>query len=334
MRPRTLPSRSTELPVLVFLLSLLSLGSAAPVRGSTLVELSSSNVAFSLAGTKLNFGSTGLTTLCSNQLYFIKEIGETPLYDVFPSDAKTRFGRTRILIAIYQMTNPGSGCPYGVERQPSTGFRFLATGSAPWVAWNDTVLYKDTLQTGSLGIRHMKNIQARWVWSAYDSTRSWVRWTDTLDQASGTGHPLLTLTRSARIDSIVPVSAPPGAGLRRIALQIQFDSSGSWSMSFDGHPVTTAPAGEFPAGTNLRLDPRFRSSSTDPFLCRIWSGGRVMDSVFVRPAPPVGVPPRSYRPRPPATGRSFDAEGRTLAPATRTDLAPTYLIPTPGDPGD
>lgn len=301
-----------------------------------MVAMTSWNLPFTLAGRTLNLVSTGTLGNCSNQLVSIRELQETTRYDAFPSDSRAQFLQVRTPIAIHQMNQNQlhTGCPYGVERRPSTGFRFLSTGAAPWVAWNDTILAQDTLQTGSGWVRQLKNIRIHWVWSAYDSARPWVRWTDTLDQASGMGTPLLTLTRSVRIDSIVPTRAQSGEGSRRIALRIQFDSARSWPMSFDGSPATTVPPGMFPAGANLRLDTRIVSSGPDPFLCRIWSGGRVMDSVMVRPAPPVGVTPRQSRPRTNATGRSFDAEGRTLPSTNRSVLNPTFRNPVPRDPAD
>lgn len=272
---------------------------------------------------------------CADGYWWIREVSlGAPGYSAFPGDDTRTFDANRDNPIRFTASNRrlgGGTCPYGVERRPSSGFRFLGNSDRPWVAWNDSVWFRDTV---SQGYREMTELKVRWLWSAYDSTRPWVRWTDTLDEASGSGAPLLTLTKAIRIDSIVPVAAPPGTGARRIGLQIQFDSSRFESMSYDGGPSTTAPAGVFPAGTNFRLDTRVRSSSSTPFLCRIWSGGSVMDSVIVRPAPPSSVSPRLYRPRTVTTGRSFDAEGRTLSPATGTSIAPIFRIPAHRGPRD
>lgn len=318
--------------MLALALTMLSLAPSAPVRGSTMIELNGTAGTFFLAGRSLNFNAFSTLGSCANQLFQITSLQNSPSYDVFPSDSRIQFQGTTYPISIHLSNQGLSGaCPYGVERRPTTGFRFLARGPDPWVAWNDTVLSQDTLQSGSGWVRQLRNIRIHWVWSAYDSTHPWVRWTDTLDQASGSGAPLLTMTKSVRVDSIVPASAPSVSGARRIALQVQYDSARSWSMSFDGVPSTTAPAGAFPAGTNLRLDSRVSSSGPDPFLCRIWSGGRVLDSVMVRPAPPVGISARPHRHRTFATGRSFDAEGRTLPPTNRSDIVPNYRNPAPRD---
>lgn len=177
--------------MLAMILSILPLASAAPVRGSTMVALPLGNVSFTLGGTTLNLVSTGTLGNCSNQLVSIREVQETTRYDAFPSDSRAQFLQVRTPIAIHQMNQNQlhTGCPYGVERRPSTGFRFLSNSASPWVAWNDTILAKDTLQTGSGWVRQLKDIRIHWVWSAYDSTRPWVRWTDTLDQAPAWGLP-------------------------------------------------------------------------------------------------------------------------------------------------
>jgi len=313
------------IPMLALLATMLV--SAVPYRGTTTIDTIPSSKLLSMRGVSLHQNMVGTLGSCSNEYWWIDEVyrGDSTSYTRFPGDDPRAFQNSKgrqILLHESDYGLNGASCPYGVVRTPSTGFRFLALGASPWVAWNDTVSYTDT---SFMGYRlRMKDIRIRWVWSTYDSTRPWVRWADTLDATDGPGAPLLTLTRAVPIDSIVPDAPKDPAETRRLALYIEVDSVRTWTMGYDLAPLRTGPAGAIPSGSNLRLDLRTRSASGSAFLCRVWSGGMVVDSFFLRNPTPVGISQRIVHAKFLRPRGVFDAEGRPGDQAPRSPFAPRF----------
>lgn len=332
---------------LVLLLS----ASVPASRGVVLVPHSTSERSTVVVGTDtlhLNFSAT--LGSCAYTEHHVEEFRlpfDTSLVDPFPGDATKPSGRgfARIDWSNWSAISPGATCLTRVVQDPG-GLRFRFRKSGDVLVLMDTVFFRiaDTHSVAGYPYRLVTGVQSRWSHAPYEAKQKWVRWVDTLDFISGktfahANHPLITLTDSMPIDSIVP-ALPRVKRDWNLHIDAVERSGKAWTFETHGWPGPPSPGNR---GAGVRLPPgttfRFQEYSEEGAeanpegkrirVLHIWSKGKVIDSLFARPTGIIVE--KVLRKRAPVptspVARSFDALGRRDPGAPPTTSGPS-LFPT------
>jgi len=262
---------------------------AAPVRGGGLLPITLGKETILVLGKDtLHTRSVATTGACTETSHRFEEWGQAET-KVFPGDTLYS-SKPRIIVADFvdigwkswSTWAPGITCKPWVT-QPAGGVRFRYVKSQDWLVFIDTVSYQ--------GGAEITNVQARWQYATYDPKQRWVKWADSLVFAYGMGggwpaKPVITLTDSMTIDSITP--ATPEQYSHVILNLDAVDGAGNrWYYDYRYDIQTpTRRSGfgvKFPAGTTLRALNMVIWRPTAEFRpLRIWSGGKVIDSIWIQ----------------------------------------------------